>query len=216
MRRTQEERSVTTRRKLIQAAIVLICERGCAEATTVEIARRAGVSRGALQHQFGSRYELLAAVCDWLPDESLALRNDLQTEHKPIDLRVDAVIRHYWSLYTSPSFMAILNTSLGTRGDRRLHNRLRRHLGELYRKNGESALELFADSVLSEDELIVLWRMTLATLRGLALAHIMGLANETPQVDIDLLKTLVVERLRRNDPVITSDKDRRRKKTKPL
>jgi AcrR family transcriptional regulator len=61
-RRTQAERSESTRAALIDAARPLFAERGYAGVGTEEIVRAAGVSRGALYHHFDGKRELFAAV----------------------------------------------------------------------------------------------------------------------------------------------------------
>lgn len=61
-RRTQEERTATTRAALIAAGRGLFAEHGFAGVGTEALVRHAGVSRGALYHQFGDKTELFAAV----------------------------------------------------------------------------------------------------------------------------------------------------------
>ena len=63
-RRTQLERSTATRGALIAAARPLFAERGFAAVGTPEIARAAGVTRGALYHQFADKAALFAAVAE--------------------------------------------------------------------------------------------------------------------------------------------------------
>jgi AcrR family transcriptional regulator len=59
------ERSERTRARLIGAARELFPERGYADVPVEEIVRRAGVTRGALYHQFpGGKKDLFAAVFD--------------------------------------------------------------------------------------------------------------------------------------------------------
>lgn len=58
----QAQRSTATRRKLLDAARTLFAERGYAAVGTEEIVRAAGVTRGALYHQFPDKAELLAAL----------------------------------------------------------------------------------------------------------------------------------------------------------
>jgi AcrR family transcriptional regulator len=61
-RRTQAVRSAATRGALVAAARPLFAERGYADVGTEEIVRAAGMSRGALYHQFADKSELFAAV----------------------------------------------------------------------------------------------------------------------------------------------------------
>jgi AcrR family transcriptional regulator len=61
-RRTQAARTEATRAALIAAARPLFAERGYTGVGTEEIARAAGVTRGALYHHFDGKRELFEAV----------------------------------------------------------------------------------------------------------------------------------------------------------
>jgi AcrR family transcriptional regulator len=63
-RRTQAERSATTRAALMSAARRLWAERGYAEVGTPEIALAAGVTRGAMYHQYPDKEALFRAVLE--------------------------------------------------------------------------------------------------------------------------------------------------------
>jgi AcrR family transcriptional regulator len=63
-RRTQAERSAATRTALIDAGRRLWAARGYADVGTPEIAAEAGVTRGAMYHQFADKAALFAAVVD--------------------------------------------------------------------------------------------------------------------------------------------------------
>ncbi|MFF0146373.1 TetR family transcriptional regulator [Amycolatopsis sulphurea] len=62
MRRTQQERSNSTRAALIKAARELFGTRGYHDVPTEEITRTAGVTRGALYHHFSDKQGLFRAV----------------------------------------------------------------------------------------------------------------------------------------------------------
>ncbi|HEX5375129.1 MAG TPA: TetR family transcriptional regulator [Solirubrobacterales bacterium] len=69
VKRTQTERSESTRAALIEAARGLFAERGYAGVGTEEIVRAAGVTRGALYHHFDGKLELFAAVYERIEAE---------------------------------------------------------------------------------------------------------------------------------------------------
>jgi AcrR family transcriptional regulator len=69
VKRTQAERSGATRAALIDAARPLFAERGYANLGTEEIARAAGVTRGALYHHFDGKRELFEAVYEQIEVE---------------------------------------------------------------------------------------------------------------------------------------------------
>jgi AcrR family transcriptional regulator len=71
MRRTQAERSAATQRALIAAARRLWGERGYAEVGTPEIVEVAGVTRGAMYHQYADKAALFRAVAEAMDQEIL-------------------------------------------------------------------------------------------------------------------------------------------------
>ncbi len=65
-RLTQDEKTAETRRRLLDAAIVCLIDRGYANTTTSEIAERAGLSRGAQLYHFPKKEELLTCAVEHL------------------------------------------------------------------------------------------------------------------------------------------------------
>src|SRR5438105_2439049 len=68
-RRTQAERTATTRAALLAAARELFAENGFVATNREQIAERAGVTRGALYHHFGSKEQLFREVVETLESE---------------------------------------------------------------------------------------------------------------------------------------------------
>src|SRR5215471_17862951 len=73
MNRTRHDvRSQQTRQQLVTAARALFGARGYADVGTEEIVRAAGVTRGALYHQFRDKSDLFAAVAEEVEAEIAA------------------------------------------------------------------------------------------------------------------------------------------------
>jgi len=124
VRRSQEQRSAETRERLLVAAIDCIGRSGYVDATTTLIAQRAKVSRGALQHHFASKADLIVAVIDRVADE-LNLRFDVAAlTAEPLERRVAAIVDRYWDVFMGPSFRAVLSISLSVAGEPALARRL--------------------------------------------------------------------------------------------
>lgn len=71
-RRSQQERSDGTQRKLLEATLRCLGERGFARTTTTEIVRAAGVSQGALFKHYPTKAELLSKAVELLFEDLVA------------------------------------------------------------------------------------------------------------------------------------------------
>ena len=72
-RRTQADRSAATRGRLLDATITSLVEDGYTGTTTTVVAQRAGVSRGAQLHHYGTKEKLVAAAVAHLAEQRAAL-----------------------------------------------------------------------------------------------------------------------------------------------
>jgi AcrR family transcriptional regulator len=85
VRRTQSQRSAETRRALVDAARALFAGRGYTAVGTDDLARAAGVTRGALYHQFGGKEGLFEAVFEEVQAETAdRVAADLAREVDPV------------------------------------------------------------------------------------------------------------------------------------
>src|SRR5262245_65442642 len=117
VRRTQAERSATTRARLLDATLECRCELGYARTTTPEIARRAGLSRGAQLHHFPTKAELVTSALEHL----FARRH---REFREAFARVPAGADRYaaaidilWTMVSGPTFHAWLELAVASRTD---------------------------------------------------------------------------------------------------
>jgi AcrR family transcriptional regulator len=128
-RRTQAERSATTRTQLLDATIECLSELGYARTTTSEIAERAGLSRGAQLHHFPTKAELVITAVEHLfarrHEEFVTAIARLPAGAK----RAAAAIDLLWSMVSGPTFHAWLELAVAARTE----PALRRSVGALTR-----------------------------------------------------------------------------------
>src|ERR1700692_1219549 len=116
-RSLQGERSAETRRRLLEAAVACLNERGYTGTTTTEIAGRAGVSRGAQVHHFRHKEELVIGALEHICARRLA-ELEYAFEELPVggvEFRLETLIDLMWSAFRGPSFYAWLEVLLGRR-----------------------------------------------------------------------------------------------------
>ncbi|WP_099866779.1 TetR/AcrR family transcriptional regulator [Pararhizobium haloflavum] len=89
-RRTNKDRSQTTRTQLIDAARTLFVERGYAGTGTPELVAAAGVTRGALYHHFADKQALFRAVVE---REARDVATTIERSAADIDDPVEAILR---------------------------------------------------------------------------------------------------------------------------
>jgi AcrR family transcriptional regulator len=111
---------MATRAALLDAALDCLVERGYSGTTTLETARRAGVSRGAQQHHFRSRAELLAAAVERLFDRRLREFRDAFGSVDPSMDPLDAAIDLLWKMFQGPAFIAWVELWVAARTDPQL------------------------------------------------------------------------------------------------
>lgn len=113
----QEERSAETRRRLLEAAIACLNERGYTGTTTTEIAGRAGVSRGAQVHHFRHKEELVIGALEYICARRLA-ELEFALEELPVgalEFRLETLIDLMWTAFRGPSFYAWLELLVASR-----------------------------------------------------------------------------------------------------
>lgn len=107
-RRTQAERSASTKARLVEATIACLIEHGFAGTTTVAVCKRAGVSNGSLLHHFRTREGLLGAALDEVYTRLRARVVDALEELPEGEARVDGWVDVMWSAFGAPEFKAVL------------------------------------------------------------------------------------------------------------
>lgn len=178
---TQAQRSAATREKAIDATIECLVERGYAGATIAAVAARAGISRGALSHQYPDKQRL---VIDTIDEISARLTRDLseQIAHIPPGrARLEQGLDQAWAAFTGPVFAAALEAYVAARTDAVLAPRIAVLAAEVEERLLE-VLRVMVDAPPSP-ELDGRAGVLLNTLRGLGLLWAIG----APRPDLERL-----------------------------
>lgn len=205
-RRTQAERSATTRAAVLAATTEALVERGYAGTTTTDVARRAGVSAGALLHHFPTKAELLAAAVEHLFDQRIAEFRKAMADLPPEARRVDGALDVLWRMFSGPTFTAWLELWTAARTDRELAPvvvEMDRRFDEASR---EAFREIFAAEVAAAPDLPRLAvGLSYAFLSGLALARQVPGYDPAPAEELLSLFTLLVTPALPDDPERTTE-----------
>ncbi|MDP5226646.1 MULTISPECIES: TetR/AcrR family transcriptional regulator [Arthrobacter] len=102
--RRRPQRTEASRQKIFEASMLLIGERGASEVTVDEIAAEAGVSKGTVYYNFGSKSELIAQLLRHGVDILLARFAALPAEEDPVRAMEAVVAEAIAFLDEYPSF----------------------------------------------------------------------------------------------------------------
>lgn len=191
-RRTQAERSADTQRKLIDATITVLHRVGYGATTTGLIADEAGVSRGAMLHQYPTKVDLMLAVVAEVYERETAEYRRRGVGAASSRERLFQFPDMMWELLTRPSAMAVLEIMMGSRSDLALASRL----APLQRRI-EATSRATVEQILNEGgfpdlpEVNAMRRLFVAAVRGLSID--LMLLDDRRELDeaIALLKRLL-------------------------
>ena len=190
VRRTQAERSAATKARLLDATIECVRDLGYARTTTPEIARRAGLSRGAQLHHYPTKAELVAGAIEHLVER----RN---REFREAFARVPAGADHYaaaidilWSMLCGPMADAWRELALAARTDPELRPRVAELTTYMREVVEQTFRDLFAPVAGDSPFFAVAPSFVLALLDGLAVSRVASGDDTRAAQVIDALKAL--------------------------
>jgi len=162
----------STRQRILEAAVTSLIEQGSARTTTLEVQRRAGVSRGALLHHFPTHAALLSSTIEELIKRNEAsVKDSLNRLHGADDV-LERAIRVLAIATAQPAYLAELELWAIARTDPELRTSLL-EAERSARKDSERVLmTLFAQGGSQPGKSPVM-AMTMEFLRGLALSGVL-------------------------------------------
>jgi AcrR family transcriptional regulator len=168
--RTQEERRAETQARLLDATMECLAELGWSGTSTTEVARRAGVSRGAQQHHYPTKMLLVAAALEHLLERQRLAYERAFAGLPPAERNVEGALDLLWDTFRQAPSLALMELAMAARTDETLRA-LSIDLNErVVQVILETFLRLFPESV-DEQTASTLIRSLFATLIGLTLQN---------------------------------------------
>jgi AcrR family transcriptional regulator len=172
--RTQKQRSSETRALLLDATIDTLIELGYMNCSTTEIAKRAGVSRGALVHHYGSKMGLITAATQHLflgfADEVQELASQVQESGGNVESFLHGTLDKF---FHGRFFFASLELISAARTNLELKDRLVPLIREFHHRLDSLWHCFFRATEVSPARVDILLNMTLCLLRGMALQSVL-------------------------------------------
>jgi AcrR family transcriptional regulator len=148
----QQTKSGMTRTAILDAAVACFYELGYFNTTTENIARRAGVSRGAMLHHFPTRFDLITAAVEHINQMRLAMfaEEETRTQAGAEHSRVEEGIDVYWKQLNTPAFVVFTELQVAARTDKELEKVLIPALKDFQRAWSDAVTQIFPDLAQSE------------------------------------------------------------------
>jgi AcrR family transcriptional regulator len=201
-RRSQQERSTSTRARIVDATIASLVELGYAATTISRVQERAGVARGTLLHHFPHRADLLLAVVEDVAERRLHVLSGPPTSAGPDGEGPgdgwEAAVDLVWRDLRSPAFLAVLELWVAARTDADL----RAALAPVERTVFEAAHRAVTAVVADDDPRVpTLVQFTIDLLTGSTMTTLLGDGDGAGSQEV------LVERWRRAIPVLLGRAD---------
>jgi AcrR family transcriptional regulator len=200
-RRTQRERSEAMRSRLLEATIDCLYEVGYSRTTTIEVAARAGVSRGAQLHHFPTKRRLVTVAVRHLLQKRLdEFRNAFASLPQGVD-KYSAVIDILWEKTSNRAFYAWLELVVAARTDPSLRKTVVEIAEQFASQVQDTFREFFSSQRQHSSPFDIAPVFTFAVLQGLAVDHIVWPPNDRRlDVTLQALKGLASMFVRPHNP----------------
>jgi AcrR family transcriptional regulator len=184
-RRSQKERRQRTQELVLDAAIELLFERGYVNFTTADVAERAGVSRGAQNHYFRTKNDLVLSACRRAM--AIAIENAKATA---AEARCSSDVLTYFidqsrRFFLTPAYIATIDLLIAARTDLALTESYSRLINATREEIDAIWLSVFDEAGIGKDRAFLLMSMTHNLMRGMAISRLWGTNSDVNDRLID-------------------------------
>lgn len=173
VRGSHRERRAATRAKVLDAGILCLSQHGYHATTTSLVAKTAGVSRGALLHQFPTRLDLIIAIGEFLVSRYENLAASVLGTMKPGLEQFKGLTEVLWEKNKRDDTIAFIEIYLAARNDAELTAGLQGPINKAVREQMGKTRQIAADAGIDEIETVdALAVLTLASMWGMAILEL--------------------------------------------
>ncbi len=167
-RRSQDERTADTKARLRAATEETLLSHGFANASTVEICRLAGVSRGAMLHHYPTKKDLIIDTARCRFERASQEMANLAVALGRGELTVDQFIDGMWEqVFPNRAVILTLESLVASRSDPELQEVIGGYFETMFSGYEAVARGAFGDAGFSVDQRHVLVLLTACAVRGL-------------------------------------------------
>jgi len=188
---TQAEKSLETQRRILDATIDCLCTYGVQNTTLAKIAHRAELTWGAVQHHFPGKVDVFQAAAAREFERFEKDFHRIALTDKEVFKRISEFIDIAWTIYSMPSYRAMLELLVTLRLGDELYDEVFQITRRITRSTDQTWNALFKDTGLTRKEHRQVRGIIFTSLRGLSVALFHGDKPDTLEEVIEGLKQAV-------------------------
>jgi AcrR family transcriptional regulator len=196
VRRSQEERRRRTQEMVLDAAIELLFERGYANFTTADVAERAGVSRGAQNHYFRTKGDLVLSACRHAMAIAIKSAQSMATDARQSSDVVGYFIDQSRRFFLTPSYIATIDLLVAARTDLALSREYKQLINKTRDDLDAIWSSVFQEMGIPKERAFILMSLTHNLMRGMAISRLWGTSATVNDELIEHWRTLVLNAAR--------------------
>jgi AcrR family transcriptional regulator len=169
-RRSQEDRVKATLDVTYEAIVTSLDEKGYSATTFSSVQAASGLSRGALTYHFSSKLDMMVFACRRLLEAAIRPTQSSGSKRAEASGNIAEFLMFYWrQIVNTREGRAFIEILIASRSDDELDAEIGPLLEDWDKEICKSAIDRFAATSGSDDDVMVLWSMARTFLRGLVI-----------------------------------------------
>jgi AcrR family transcriptional regulator len=193
VRRTQVERRQRTQELVLDAAIELLFERGYVNFTTADVAERAGVSRGAQNHYFRTKNDLVLSACRRAMGKAIENAKAMAAEARRSSDVLNYFIDQSRRFFLTPAYIATIDLLVAARTDFGLSNDYNHLIGKTRDEIDAIWMSVFVEAGFNRKRAFLLMSLSHNLMRGMAISSLWGTSSAENDKLVDEWRRLILQ-----------------------